>query len=180
MSSQSVVSRRGQAGFSLLELMIVLGIVSVLAAVLIPNVQRHMQAARVAAAISDLRCIQGALTQYGLRNPDAPIPQNMSNYSAVAAMSSANGCWMPPIGDRQNPRRPWDPWNFFCTIWSNGVITLLPCDSIAPQPQGYELYIQTQNVAPDYPGAVVLLSSDRNIHAYTMSEAQLQVGALHP
>jgi len=187
MSKENVATRKGEAGFSLMELMIVLAILSVLAAVLVPNFQRHLQAARVGAAVSDLRCIQGALSQYELKNPDAPIPLDLSNYAAVAALSSDNGCWMPPDGDPLNPRRPWDPYLWACTIWISGHAQIVPCDALIPQPQGgqlspqgYELFVRTRNVSPEYPGAVVSLSSDRGIHVYTAAQAQLQTAALHP
>jgi len=176
MSNERAAARNSQSGFTLLELMVVLAIIVVLAASLVPSFHNHMQAARVAATMADLRCIDSAMTNYAFTHPDSPIPPNIASYADLAAVSSSNGCWMPPEGDPDNPGPPWKFYRRLCTVVISGRITYIPCDLLTPQPQGYELYVQVKNVSPDYRGAVVGVSSDRGIHAYTLLQAQQMLG----
>ena len=53
-----------QCGFSLIELLIVVAIILVVAAIAIPNYMRSQQAAREASAISSLRSIHSSETAY--------------------------------------------------------------------------------------------------------------------
>src|SRR6185295_15807047 len=123
MSNERAAARNSQSGFTLLELMVVLAIIVVLAASLVPSFHNHMQAARVAATMADLRCIDSAMTNYAFTHPDSPIPPNIASYADLAAVSSSNGCWMPPEGDPDNPGPPWKFYRRLCTVVISGRIT---------------------------------------------------------
>ncbi len=64
--------RDGQAGVTLIEMMVVLVIIAVVAAMIVPNVIGRPDEARVTVAKTDLRSIAGALEIYRLDNRTYP------------------------------------------------------------------------------------------------------------
>ncbi|MFN4100961.1 MAG: prepilin-type N-terminal cleavage/methylation domain-containing protein, partial [Pararhodobacter sp.] len=60
--------RRPDAGITLVEMMVVLVIIAVVAALVVPNVMGRPEQARIAAAHTDMRAIASALEMYRLDN----------------------------------------------------------------------------------------------------------------
>ena len=54
--------RRAERGFTLVELLVVMAIISILAAIVVPNVQRYIVRARVARAVSEINGAELAMT----------------------------------------------------------------------------------------------------------------------
>ncbi|MBY6092512.1 type II secretion system major pseudopilin GspG [Maritimibacter alkaliphilus] len=111
--------RKGDEGFSLLELMVVVVILSVLALVIVPRVIDRPDQARVARARADLAAISSAVNLYRLDNFRYPTTEQ-----GLAALVT------PPTTDPvpQNwatngymDRMPVDPWGTDYQYLSPGV-----------------------------------------------------------
>lgn len=93
-------------GFTLIELMVVLVIIGVLAALIVPNVLNRADDARVTAARTDVNNIMQALKLYRLDNQRYPTAEQ--GLQALIARPSANPIpanWKPYLDKLPN-----DPW----------------------------------------------------------------------
>lgn len=113
----STAHRPRQAGFTLLEIMIVVLIIGLLAALVVPNLAGQAQAARRVAAASDLRAIANALELYKLDNFHYP-----STEQGLAALVEK------PIG--QPLARYWRSGGYLRKLpvdpWGNSYLYLTP------------------------------------------------------
>jgi len=75
-----VVMKKTESGFTLIELMIVVAIIAIIAAMAIPNLLASLAGSREAAAIGSLRTISTAAEQYKLRT--GTYPGTLSDLSA--------------------------------------------------------------------------------------------------
>lgn len=89
-----------QRGFSLIEIMVVVVIMGVLAALVVPNVMDRPDQARVVAAKQDIGAIMQALKLYRLDNGRYP-----SNEQGLAVLAEKRGG-----GSAYMDRMPTDPW----------------------------------------------------------------------
>jgi prepilin-type N-terminal cleavage/methylation domain-containing protein len=83
--------------FTLVEIMIVVAIIGLLAAIAIPNFVRARAKAQENACINNLRQIDGAANQWALENKaktgDAiSYPNNLTNYIKLNKVGSIPGC----------------------------------------------------------------------------------------
>ncbi len=62
------VARKAEQGFTLIEIMVVVGIIGLLVAVLIPNVTGKMNEARVASARVQIKNVEEALVAYSMKH----------------------------------------------------------------------------------------------------------------
>ena len=67
-------SMAGNEGFTLIELMIVVAIIGILAAVAVPNFISYRDRARLAAAVASAGSARGALAAYAADDPDSLYP----------------------------------------------------------------------------------------------------------
>jgi general secretion pathway protein G len=65
-------AREGQRGFTLIEIMVVVIIIGLLAAVIVPSVINKVDEARVSKAKADIQSLETALTMYRLDNSKYP------------------------------------------------------------------------------------------------------------
>ncbi len=94
-------------GFTLIELMVVLVIIGVLAALIVPNVLDRADDARVAAAKTDIANLSQALKLYKLDNQRFPTAeQGLQALVTRPAAGPAPANWRPYID-----KLPTDPWN---------------------------------------------------------------------
>jgi prepilin-type N-terminal cleavage/methylation domain-containing protein len=96
--------KKKQAGFSLIELLIVVAIILIIAAIAIPNLIRSKIAANEASAMNSLRTINTAQVAFAATYPSvgfASVLTALAGSSAICATptgaSSANACLIDPV-----------------------------------------------------------------------------------
>lgn len=99
-------ARLRSGGFTLIELMVVLVIIGVLAALIVPNVLNRADDARVTAARTDVNNLMQALKLYKLDNQRFPSgEQSLQSLVARPSVGSAPPNWKPYLDKLPN-----DPW----------------------------------------------------------------------
>jgi general secretion pathway protein G len=109
--------RLKQAGFTLIELMVVLVIIGVLAALIVPNVLNRADDARIAAARTDVNNLMQALKLYRLDNQR--YPTNEQGLAALVKKPTTGPeptNWKPYIDKLPN-----DPWGRAYQYMNPGV-----------------------------------------------------------
>ena len=102
----TALRRACQAGFTLIELMVVLVIIGVLAALIVPNVLDRADDARTTAARTDVNNLMQALKLYKLDNQRYPT----SEQGLQALLSKPTVGPVPPNWKPYLEKLPNDPW----------------------------------------------------------------------
>ncbi len=103
---KSLLRRSLHAGFTLIELMVVLVIIGVLAALIVPNVLDRADDARVMAARTDVNNLMQALRLYKLDNQRSPTAeQGLQALIAKPTSGTIPNNWKPYLDKLPN-----DPW----------------------------------------------------------------------
>jgi len=98
--------RRRQRGFTLIEIMVVVVIIGLLAAIVAPNFIGQIDTAQVNAARQDIRGIETALNLYRLDNFRYP-----TTAEGLDALVRNPGGTVADTWKQYLPRVPNDPWN---------------------------------------------------------------------
>jgi general secretion pathway protein G len=101
------VVRALRRGFTLIELMVVLVIIGVLAALIVPNVLDRTDDARATAAKADINNLMQALKLYKLDNQRFPSAEQ----GLEALVNKPTVGNVPPNWRRYLDKLPADPWN---------------------------------------------------------------------
>jgi general secretion pathway protein G len=103
---KALTRRAAHAGFTLIELMVVLIIIGVLAALIVPNVLERADDARVTAAHTDVTNLAQALKLYRLDNQRYPTAEQ--GLQALIAKPTTEP--IPPNWKPYLEKLPNDPW----------------------------------------------------------------------
>ncbi|MES1925489.1 type II secretion system major pseudopilin GspG [Salinisphaera sp. T31B1] len=104
----SSMHRSAQRGFTLIEIMVVVVILGILAAIVVPNIIDRPDAARVAKARQDIRAVESALKLYRLDNFRYPTTEQ-----GLAALVNKPTTQPEPRNWKSGgylDRLPTDPW----------------------------------------------------------------------
>lgn len=97
-----------ETGLTLVEMIVVLAIIALVAALIVPNVIGRPDEARVTVAKADLRTISAALKMYRLDNSDYPTTEQ--GLSALARRPTAGPAPAHWAADGYLAQVPVDPW----------------------------------------------------------------------
>src|SRR4051794_11700893 len=110
-------SERRAAGFTLVELLVVIGIIALLISILLPALGKARAAANKTACLSNLRSVMQMMIIYGVQNHDQiPLGTASNVYQDAYAIAYNNGtvcwpCWGPlyKSGFMKNPKYMYCP-----------------------------------------------------------------------
>jgi prepilin-type N-terminal cleavage/methylation domain-containing protein len=80
-------------GFTLIELMMVVAIIAILAAISVPNFMSYRNKARIASAVSTMGQVRGAMASYAASYLGNPFPPDdaITDWNSLATVGNANG-----------------------------------------------------------------------------------------
>lgn len=105
---RQATARQGQSGFTLIEIMVVVVILGILAAIVVPNIIDRPDAAREAKARQDIKAVESALKLYRLDNYRYPTTEQ-----GLAALVDKPNSQPEPRNWKSGgylDRVPTDPW----------------------------------------------------------------------
>ena len=105
--NQALLARRKSRGFTLLELMVVIVIIGVLAALIAPKILDRVVQAKITAAQSDISTLMNALKTYKLDNGRYPS----SDQGLQALVAKPSGGSIPGNWHSYLDKLPDDPWH---------------------------------------------------------------------
>jgi len=103
---QPLTNRAAMSGFTLIEVMVVVIILGVLAAIVVPRVMERPDEARITKAKQDIRAMEAALNLYKLDNFTYPT----TDQGLEALVAKPGGTPEPKNWKKYMDRLPKDPW----------------------------------------------------------------------
>lgn len=137
---------RAQSAFTLIEMLVVILIISILAAMIIPKLFGHTDDAKIAKAKADISQLESALQDYRLSN--GTFPSTEDGLAALTTQPSDASDWKGPYIEHNVPNDPWDhPYVY---------------QSPGPNGQDYVIISYGSDGQPGGTGAAADISSDDN------------------
>lgn len=116
------INRQGQRGLTLIEVMVVIAILGMLAALVVPNVIGQSDRARADLARTNMQAISNALDMYRMDNGRYPTTQE--GLEALVEKPSSARNWNPDGYLRDVPRDPWGNEYRYISPGSSGAFDL--------------------------------------------------------
>jgi len=108
VSPQSRAGARARAGFTLIEIMVVILVLGMLATLVAPNIVRNVGTAKSAAARSQIELLGAALDSYRLDNDDYPTTeQGLAALWQAPTAAPMPRNWRGPYLKKDVPLDPW-------------------------------------------------------------------------
>jgi general secretion pathway protein G len=108
LREKKFLSRGRQAGFTLVEVMVVVVILGILAAIIVPKIMSRPEQARLVKAKQDILAIQSALDLYKLDN--GTYPSTDQGLQALVTKPTSSPTPQNWKSDGYLQRLPTDPW----------------------------------------------------------------------
>jgi len=106
MKSRPYYKRTAEAGYTLMELLVVLAILGLLAAIATPMVLRYLDSAKVSTAKTELSNLEGALDLF--KYDVGRYPTTQEGLAALTAAPAGADNWNGPYVKKTNAAQ--DPW----------------------------------------------------------------------
>lgn len=103
--SENDCRRKSEKGFTLIELIVVLVILGLLAAVVVPNITKHMSQSKVQIAKIQLKELEGALQMFAF--DVGRYPTNTEGLEALVSNPGNVEAWKGPYVSKAIPMDPW-------------------------------------------------------------------------
>ncbi len=121
------MSKRHVSGFTMIEIMVVIAILGILAALVVPQIAGKDDKARVERAKSDIKAISSALEMYKLDNYSYPTTDQGLDALVNAPGDAPN--WAEPGYLRSTPKDPWGQEYIYISPGQSGPYDLVSMGS---------------------------------------------------
>ena len=146
-----------QKGFSLIELLIVVAIILIIAAIAIPNLLRARIAANEASAVSSLRTMNTACIEYNT-NFNA-YPTSLTNLAPVASGSTPTST-SADLLDATLTTSPFDKSGYQFTFAGTGIVYSIKADAMSQNTTGVRHFFTDQSGVIHYNSTATAAATD--------------------